>query len=106
MNIYDIWFARVEIANNIKLRLLKNFESNEIWNFSKNELIELNLKQSTIEKILDIEYRKKLEKYQMYMEKNKIFLFSYKNEYYPTKLKYISDKPAYIFIRRECRYFV
>lgn len=104
MNIYDIWFARVEIANSVKLKLLKKFESNEIWNLSKQELLDLNLKESTINKILSIKYKKNLEKYQTYFEKNNIFLLSYKNKLYPRKLKYILDKPAYIFVRRKYRY--
>lgn len=104
MNIYDIWFARVEIANSVKLKLLNKFESNEIWNLSKEELLSLNLKECTIDKILGIEYKKNLEKYQTYLENNKIFLLSYKNELYPQKLKYILDKPAYIFVRRKYRY--
>ena len=104
MNIYDIWLARVEIANNIKLKLLKKFETNEIWNLSKQELLRLNLKEVTINKILSIDYKRNLEKYKLYLEKNNIFLLSYKNTLYPKKLKYILDKPAYIFVRRKYRY--
>ena len=47
INIYDIWFSRVEITNSIKLRLLQKFESSEIWNLSRNDLIELKLKEVT-----------------------------------------------------------
>lgn len=101
MNIYDIWFARVEISNSIKLKLMKRFESEQIWNLTKEELLKLNLKESTIEKILDIKIKINLEKYEAYMLKNKIFLISYKDERYPEKLKYILDKPAYIFVRRK-----
>lgn len=103
INIYDFWFARVEIANNIKLKLLNQFSSEEIWKFSKQELIDLKLKTNTIDKILNINYKMNLEKYNVYMDKNKIYLFSYKDEYYPYKLKYILDKPAYIFVRRKFR---
>ena len=105
MNIYDIWFSRVEITNSIKLRLLQKFESSEIWNLSRNDLIELKLKEVTIKKILDLNYKKNLEKYKEYLEKHKIILLSYKDELYPKKLKYILDKPVYIFVIRKCKYF-
>lgn len=103
MNLYDIWFSRVEIRNLIKLKLLNKFKSEEIWNLSKKELLDLDLKTVTIDKILNINYKINLEKYYKYMKKNKIFLVSFKDELYPEKLKYISDKPAYIFIRRKYR---
>lgn len=101
MNIYDIWFSRVEISNKIKLKLLEEMNSEKLWKVDKKELFYLKLKDSTIQKILDVKYRKNLEKYEQYLEKNNIFLFSYKDELYPEKLKYISDKPAYIFVRRK-----
>lgn len=101
MNIYDIWFARVEIANSIKLKLLKIFSIIEIWNLKKEDLVELQLKENTIDKILNIKYKNNLEKYKVFLEKNNILLLSYKDKLYPQKLKYILDKPAYIFVRRK-----
>lgn len=106
MDIYDIWFSRVEISNSIKLKMFQKFESQQIWNLSKQELMSLNLKECTTEKILDVNYKKNLEKYETYLRKKEIFLFSYKDELYPEKLKYISDKPAYIFVRRKYKSFV
>lgn len=99
MNIYDVWFARVEIANSTKLRLLEKFKVEEIWNLTRESLLELGIKENTINQILKQEYKEKLDKYCKYLEKNKIELITYKNEDYPYKLKNIMDLPAYIFVK-------
>lgn len=99
MNIYDVWFARVEIANSTKLRLLEKFKVEEIWNLTRENLLELGIKENTINQILKQEYKEKLDKYCKYLEKNKIELITYKNEDYPYKLKNIMDLPAYIFVK-------
>ena len=39
MDIYNIWFARIEIANSIKLRLLEQSNVEEIWKFNKSDLM-------------------------------------------------------------------
>lgn len=83
--------------------MLQRFESNEIWNLSKNQLVDFKLKEYTIKKILDLKYKNNLEKYKTYLEKHEIILISYKDKLYPKKLKYILDKPAYIFARRKCK---
>ena len=102
-NIYDIWFARIEIANSIKKRLLKQFSSKEIFKLKREELAEIDLKETTIKKILDEKYRDNLEKYLDYMEKNKIFQIFENSEQYPDKLKVINNSPTYIFARRKLR---
>lgn len=99
LNIYNVWFARVEIANSTKLKLLEEFTTDEIWNFSREDLLDLGIKESGINQILKQEYREKLDKYCKYLEKNKIELITYKNKDYPYKLKNIMDLPAYIFVK-------
>ena len=99
--IYDIWFSKIEISNSLKLKLLEKFETQEIFNMKKSELImtlgeEKNL---TIEKILDESKKKNLEKYANYLEKKNIELFSFKDELYPSKFQHIENKPAFIFVR-------
>lgn len=44
-------------------------------------------------------YRKNLEKYTKYMEKNKIEIINYKDSRYPTKLKYITNKPIVLYMK-------
>lgn len=99
MNCYDIWFSRVEISNRIKLELMKKFEVSQVWNLGCTDLEELGLKETTIKQILENTYREKLEKYEKYLEKNKIELITLKDKEYPDKLKNIPDMPAYIFIK-------
>ena len=102
-NIYDIWFARVEVANSIKYRLYKNFSTQEIYNFKEEEFLEQRIKSGTIIKFLEEKYRKNLEKYQEYMERNQIMQIFYQDEKYPERLKNISDFPTYIFVKRKYR---
>lgn len=97
--IYDIWFSRIDICNDIKLKLLEKFDITDIWNFSKSDFFKLGLKENTIKQILDIKYREKLEKYETYLVKNKISLIKFNDKEYPYKLLNISSKPAYIYVR-------
>ena len=100
-NIYDIWFARVEVANTIKQRLYNVLSTEEIFNLNKEEFLEIGLKEESINKFLDIKYKKKLEKYKEYMDKNNINQIFYNDKRYPEKLKNISNYPVYIFTRRK-----
>lgn len=99
MNIYDIWFSRIDISNDVKLRLLEKFDVTTLWNFTKNELLELGLLENTINQILDNNYRKNLEKYASYFAQNGIELITAKQANYPEKLLNISSRPAYIYVR-------
>lgn len=99
MNIYDIWFSRIDISNDVKLRLLEKFDVTTLWNFTNNELFELGLLESTINQILDNNYRNNLEKYVRYFAKNGIELITVKQANYPVKLLNISSRPAYIYVR-------
>lgn len=60
----------------------------------EKENIKLN-----IEKILNNKHKFNFEKYANYMDKYKIQLISVSDERYPKKLKYISNKPPYIYVR-------
>lgn len=99
MNVCDIWFARIEIANCIKLKLLESFDIIEIWDMKREDFTFLGLKESTIKQILNKEYRDNLEEYRTYLEKQGISLINYKSKEYPRKLKHIPDLPAYIFVK-------
>ena len=98
---YDIWFSNLDISNSIKLRLLEKFEKTKnIWKMKENELLEYGFKESLIKKILDNQYRKNLDKYLDYMEKNKIDLVLFNDEKrYPTSLKNIKNKPSFLYVR-------
>jgi len=98
-NIYDIWFTRIEISNGIKLKLIEKYSSHELWKLKEADFKKENLEDKTIKKILDIKYRKHLNKYYEYMEKNDVKLINFKDNEYPINLTYIKDKPCYIHVR-------
>lgn len=98
-NIYDIWFARVEVANSVKAKLYNEFTTEQIYNFTEDDFINQGLRAVSIEKFLDENYKKDLDKYQNYMEKNNIVQIFIDDEKYPDKLKIIQDPPTYIFAR-------
>ena len=102
MNKYWVWFSRIyKIGPVNQNKLLERYKLPEkIWNLSKKEL-EKNkfLKEEQINIILDKMYRINLEKYIEYMKKNKIYLISINDKYYPEKLKNIYDAPAVIYLK-------
>ena len=100
INIYDIWFSNLDVSNNVKLKLIKEFKKVEnIWRLNEKELIEKGFKEKNINKILDDKYRLNLDKYADYMEKNKIDLILCNNEKYPNSLQFIENKPAFLYVR-------
>ena len=105
-NVYDIWFSRVDVSNSIKLKLYKNFSTDEIFNFSKNDFLEQGLKLNSIDKFLNYNYKKKLESYKQFMDKNGISQIFYDDKRYPEKLKKMLNYPTYIFARRQYRFNV
>lgn len=98
-NIYNIWFARVEVANSVKSKLYKKFSPEEIFNFTEEDFIRQGLKSVSIEKFLDTKYKRDLIKFQEYMDKNGIIQIFKGSEIYPTKLNFIQDAPTYIFAK-------
>lgn len=45
-NIYDIWFARIEIANSIKTKLIKKFSTKEIFDFKEKRSFRFKFKEN------------------------------------------------------------
>lgn len=98
---YWIWLSRIEgISNKILVELLNKYKSPEVlWNKTKEELIEIGVKEIYAEKIIDNSYRKNLDKYLKYMEKNNIEIISLYDTYYPDKLKVIYDSPIVLYVK-------
>lgn len=97
---YDVWLSNINISNKRKLELLKKFKDvKEIWKLDKKDLEKLNLKENEIDNILNNFEKKKVEKYIDYMEKHDIMLISYLSKKYPDSLKFIENKPAFLYIR-------
>lgn len=100
IKIYDIWFSNLEINNNLKLKLLKKFETAEnIWKRKRQELEENKIDEKNISKILDVKCRLGLDKYIRVMKKNNIELILCNDKRYPLTLKEIDSKPACLYVR-------
>ena len=99
---YWIWLSRIENLGSVKIqRLLEKFNNPYgIWKANKDELIQVNgISEETANRILNLKYRKNLDKYEEYMRKNDIELIHIYSEYYPEKLKELYDKPIVLYIK-------
>ncbi len=100
INEYDIWFSNIEISNKEKIKLLEKLKNSQIiWTLTEKELLEKGIKEQTINKVLEEGYRKKIDKYKNYLERNKIKLICVNSKEYPESLKHIDNKPAYLYVR-------
>ena len=73
-----IWLSKIEISNKIKLELLNKFKNIEkIWKANADDLICYKFSDKAIDKIMNIEYRKNLEKELEYLEKNNIKIINF-----------------------------
>ena len=97
--IYNIWFSCLDIKNSIKLQLLKNYSSKEIWNLNYNLLLENNCEENDIAKILNNKNLNEAKNIYNYMNKHNIKIISIRDEAYPIKLNYIEDSPAFLYAR-------
>lgn len=97
---YWIWFSRIEKLSVIKKELLlKKFKTPQnIWSLKKQELDTITeLDENDVKQILEMKYRENLDKYQNYIEKNKIQIITICDTNYPEQLKNIYDKPIVLY---------
>lgn len=66
---------------------------------NKRELTDIKLKEKAIEEILNDKNKSNLKNYLKYIENNNIELIYFNSEKYPSKLRYIDNFPAFIYIR-------
>ena len=97
--IYNIWFSCLGIKNNIKLKLLKNYTTKEIWNLDYNSLLENNCEENEIMQIMNSKNLNEAKRIYKYMNEYNIKLISYRDNAYPIKLNYIDDSPAFLYAR-------
>ena len=99
---YWIWFSKLREINCInKKRLLDRFKSPcEISKLNKKNLQSIGiLDEKSIKAILNQENKQNLEKYEEFMEKNKINILTILDENYPEKLKQIYDSPVILYVK-------
>lgn len=95
-----IWLSRLKISNKTKFKLLKKFGGIEnLYNSSLDDLVDLEIKDDLIIKILDKETKIQAKMDLEYMDKNDIDIIWHNNRFYPKKLKNIPDKPVCFYIR-------
>lgn len=95
-----IWISRIKISNRLKRNLLEKFGNiDEFYNCSLDDLIYFNVSNRDIEKIMNVELRKKLNYEYEFLEKNNIKILSYEDENYPDKLKKIDDYPVILYYK-------
>lgn len=96
-NIYDIWFSSLDIKNKTKLELLEKYTTNQIWKMKDLSHENISDKETfAILKNKNLDYEKSVLEY---MIEKKVKLISVKDEMYPTKLKNIDDRPAFLYVR-------
>ena len=98
---YWIWFSRIEnLTPKLQLDLLQKFNTpQKLWNKKEEELIAQGISDKNVKKICDPKYKKDLDKYLEYMQKNKIELINIYSKEYPSNLKQIYDPPVFLYIK-------
>lgn len=98
---YWIWFSRIEnLTPKLQLDLLQKFNTpQKLWNKKEEELIAQGISDKNVKRICEPKYRKNLDKYLEYMQKNKIELINIYSKEYPSNLKQIYDPPAFLYIK-------
>ena len=95
-----LWLSKIDISNKIKMELINKFKSIEkIWKANIDDFIYYKFTDKTIDKIMDLDYRKKLDSELKYLEKNNIEIISFLDNRYPIKLLQIPDFPICIYVR-------
>ena len=99
-----IWLSKIEISNKIKLELLNKFKNIEkIWKANADDLIYYKFSDKNIDKIMNTEYRKNLEKELDYLKKNNIKIINFLQKEYPKKLLQIPDFPIILYVKGDLR---
>ena len=95
-----LWLSKIDISNKIKMELINKFKTIEkIWKANIDDFIYYKFTDKTIDKIMDLDYRKKLDSELKYLEKNNIEIISFLDNRYPIKLLQIPDFPICIYVR-------
>lgn len=97
--IYDVWFSKLDLKNDVKLELLKNYSTEVIWYMKMEDFLEVNISECDCRIILKSRVLDDAKMDLDYMLKNGIQLLSIRNKKYPQKLKNIDNPPAFLYVR-------
>ena len=97
-----IWFSRIKKLTIIqKNELIEKFENPEIiWRLSAEDLkCKTGYNDECITEILKKEYREGIDRFEDYMNKNRIKMITMFDKEYPDNLRKIYDKPILLFAK-------
>ena len=98
---YWIWLSRIDGLNAKLLNDLieKYKDPKNIWVKTKEELIEDGISRLYANRIVNNTYKKNIDQYLEYMQKNNIEIITIYDKDYPDKLKVIYDPPIVLYIK-------
>jgi len=96
-----IWLTRIEnVSKKLLFDLLQKYKTpKNMWNLTKEELINSGITKKNAQNITNTKYKQNLSKYVDYMQKTRVELISIKDEHYPKSLKNIYDPPIALYIK-------
>lgn len=95
-NILWLWLSRLNLDPTNLREALKRLSPTNIWQMQEKKLKEI-FTSAEVKRILDVQYRKNLDKYKEYMIKNKINFITIDDENYPEILKSLEDAPVFLY---------
>ena len=97
---YWVWLSLLNISCKTKLKILDKYKNPEkIYKLTKKELLDLKLNKKNIDKILDIDIKKQVDKHLKYMNKYNIQIVNITDNEYPKSLKNIYDPPISLYVK-------
>ena len=99
---YWIWISKIKSLGSVKIQKLLEIykEPKKIFELKKQNLLKLQwLTEKNINEILDIRYRKNLEKEKNKLKKQNVSLITIKDTEYPINLQQIYDKPICLYVK-------
>ena len=97
---YWVWLSLLNISCKTKLKILDKYKNPEkIYKLTKKELLDLKLNKKNIDKILDIDIKKQVDKHLKYMNKYNIQILNITDNEYPKSLKNIYDPPISLYVK-------
>ena len=106
-NEYMIWLSQMKSITFEDLKKLINTYKtlDKIWNVTSSKLEEnIWLTRQKYNDLLNIEYKRKIQKIADYMENNNIKIISYDDIQYPRKLRNIENRPKCIYVKGNIDY--
>lgn len=93
---YWVWLSRLYLNSQRLKNCLEKYTPDEIWNLNEEEL-NIFFTNGEVNKILNVNYRDKLEAHVTYMKKYDIKMLTINDRDYPDKLKDIIDAPIVLY---------